>query len=159
MGGLVGLVVRPSDSSLGGSGGELSDCGGKRCCKFADRGDDGTGRRVSDFLRMPPMKPGTAAKGPGAPVGGWVMGGPDGGFGEAPGGGGAGGGAGGAGGGCAELAAPAPALAAAGAPAKIIPAFMRRKRIAPRIAAAPAIEPTAIPALPPGDNVPGLVER
>ena len=112
MGGLVGLVVRPSDSSMGGSGGELSDCGGKRCCgTFADRGDDGTGRRVSNFLRMPPMKPGTAAKGPGAPVGGWamggpdwrfggwVMGGPDGGFGEDPGGGGAGGGAGGAGGG------------------------------------------------------------
>jgi hypothetical protein len=80
------------------------------------------------------------------------MGGPDGGFGEAPGGGGAGGG-------CAELAAPAPALAAAGAPAKIIPAFMRRKRIAPRIAAAPAIEPTAIPALSPVDSIPGLVER
>lgn len=88
------------------------------------------------------------------------MGGPDGGFGEDPGGGGAGGGAGGAGGGgCAELAAPAPALAAAGAPAKIIPAFMRRKRIAPRIAAAPAIEPTAIPALSPVDSIPGLVER
>jgi hypothetical protein len=89
------------------------------------------------------------------------MGGAEGGYEGGPGGPGAGGAEEeGPRGACAEvLAAPAPAAPAAGAPTKMIPALMRKKKINPMIAAAPAIEPTAIPALPPGDNPPVLVER
>jgi hypothetical protein len=56
-----------------------------------------------------------------------------------------------------ELAAPAPA--AAGAPASIRPDFMRRKIKAPMIAAAPIIEPTAAPALAPGERPFELLSR